>query len=282
MAVAVDSREYRFGFLIASLDDYPADFDAVSLGENFRTALFLPRDDAGWFGRSRYPPRVIVLSEDAIQVRAHPASGEHPIGFRLSELQFIECGRILLQGWLRFVTVRCDVTLAYNTRSRPCVDDFLTEFRAAVTPPPAAETAAEPMRFGELLDLKFSNALRCELAPDECVRIQLFNPAKLTARGWGVVRRETWSAGDLLVATSRRLLWIADRHRGRYQRYGTVTSYAPIRSLRSWRYDRAVETGELVLGFVRGSAWRVPLPVSLERQAAGFLSEFEERWGMAP
>jgi hypothetical protein len=281
MAVAIDSRQYRFGFLIASLDDYPADFDAVSLGENFRIALFLPRDDAGWFGRSRYPPRVVMVSGDAIEVRPHPASREHPIGFRLSELQFIECGHILLQGWLRFVAVRYDVTLAYNTGSSSCIDEFLAELRAAVTPPPAAETAAEPTRFGEPLDLKFTNALRYELAPGECARIQLFNPAKLKAWRWGVVRRETWSAGDLLVLTSRRLLWIADRSLGRHQRYGTVTSYAPIRSLQSWRCGRAGETSELVFRFVRGSEWRVPVPASLEGAAAGFLNEFEQRWGMA-
>lgn len=67
-----DSRHYRFPYLIRSKDDIPADFPKVP--HTFDAGLFLSRDDPDWFGRSAYPPRILVLLENKIQIHTHPSA----------------------------------------------------------------------------------------------------------------------------------------------------------------------------------------------------------------
>jgi len=276
-AAPVDSRQYRLAFTIGSADEWPADFGPPEGTEGFRTALFLPRDDAGWFGRSRYPPRIVTLYTDRINIHAHPASDEPPARLPLSELQFVEDGHILLHGWLRLVGVHRDVTLSYNTRSRRPVDRFWYELRDTFASPAAGQEAAEPVCLGEPLDLKFGRAQRWEVASGEPVRIQLFHPARRTIRRWGIVHRESWTPGDLLLATDRRLLWITDRDRGRHEPYGCVTRYAPTRLIGSASCERTSESVELRFRFQGAGVWRVPLPTVYEGEAKAFLEALESR-----
>lgn len=204
-AASADSRQYRFGFMIASPAEYPADFPVVT-PKGFRAALFLPRDEAGRLGRWSYPPRILTLSRDALEIRAHPTAKERPVRVPMAELQFTESGHILLHGWLRFSGAQTDRTVVYNTRSSPSVDRFMAEFRDLFTPPDPAAIPANPTCSGKPPDLKFRNALLRELAPDERIRIQLFSPATRTRQHWGILRYESWRPGDLLAVTDRRLL----------------------------------------------------------------------------
>ncbi len=233
-----DSRQYRFAFIADSWDQLPADFGVPQASRGFRSALFLPRHDCGWFGRSLYPPRVIFLYPDAIEICAHRSCYEEPTRIPLRELQFVEVGRILLSGWLRFAGERSDRILLYNTVSSRPVDWFLAALREAYVP---AQAAGEYHRapFRGPLDLKFRNACRQELDLGEEMLVQFFHAARRTVRRIGPFKRESWSASDLLGITDRRILWITDRHCGRYQRYGRVTSFAPLASVSgcAWRRE---------------------------------------------
>jgi len=189
----VDSRHYRFGFVANSREELPSDFGVRETCRGFVSALFLPRHDAGWFGRSLYPPRMIILYDDALEIRAHPASGEEPAQIPLRELQFVELGHLLLHGWLRFAGERCDRTLLYNTRSSPSVRRFLEPLRSAF-PAQGPARVCNQASFGQPLDLKFANARRYESIPGEEVRVQFFQPARRTLRRLGPLKRESWSS----------------------------------------------------------------------------------------
>ena len=75
--------------------------------------------------------------------------------------------------------------------------------------------------------LKFRNSVLQEIGPDEQTCSTLFEPPVVHRRRWWrpyAVREP----GDLVVLTTKRLLWITGRYRGRSDKYGTLTSYAPI------------------------------------------------------
>ena len=136
---------------------------------------------------------------------------------------------MLLRGWLGFRGAGFDCTARYNTRGHPSVLRFRRHFRnrwlGAARPSPAEVV------LGDDLDMRFANALADELDPGEAVGTRIFQlPRELRWR-WPLRRRQ-WIPGDLLVVTSRRLLWITDRDRGSRAQYGGIASYAPLRALR--------------------------------------------------
>ncbi len=71
---AIDSRDYIVALELRSPDDWPADFVLPPTLAGFETGLFLPRADPDWFGRSSYPPRVLLLKGSAL---SHHFSPEH-------------------------------------------------------------------------------------------------------------------------------------------------------------------------------------------------------------
>ena len=96
----VDSRQYIFSFAIDSLSGIPADFTEPFDLETVLAGVFLPRDDAGWLGRQKYPARVLLLTEREMVVAAHPSAREPLVRVPLGVIRTVECGRILLLGWI--------------------------------------------------------------------------------------------------------------------------------------------------------------------------------------
>jgi len=269
----VDSREYRFGFVIGTKQHAPEDFPVPEDWEGFRTALFLPRDDAGWFGRSPYPPRMVLLSREALEVRGHPHYKEETTRFKLAELDFVETGHILLLGWLRVVAAQSERLLPYNMRSWAAVERFLAHLREEYAPPAPALGFCDSRMCGEPLDLKFKYARARELAPEERVACQLFSPAVRHVGKWGILRHEFWEPADLVLMTERRIMWISDRHHGRHQRYGTVTRYAPVQSLTGVACPGQGGSFELCIALGSAASWRIPLPAEMEKEAGRFGEE---------
>ena len=124
-APEVDSRRYIFPYLIRSADDLPADFPIPESAVGFQIGLFLPRDNPDWFGRSGYPPRIILLQRDALVLATHPRYDAEAVRLALSDLAFYAAGHFLLIGWLRFVTAEAEIYLPYNTRSERPIGAFL-------------------------------------------------------------------------------------------------------------------------------------------------------------
>jgi hypothetical protein len=271
---AVDSRQYRFGFVANSCEELPADFGVREIRSGFVSALFLPRDDAGWFERSHYPPRMILLHEDALEILSHPASGEKPARIPLCDLQFLELGHILLQGWLRVGGAQWDRNLAYNTCSSASVRRFLASFRNAFLPP-GLRRGTQAVHFGRPLDLKFSNACADELMPDEEVLLQFFQPAQRRLRRFGPIKRESWAPADLLAITDRRVLWITDRRHEHHEPYGTVTRFAPARAVSGYACLPDGAGLSISVSLKIGAPWNVPAPSDQEGEARAFVQAAE-------
>src|SRR5580700_311395 len=222
---AIDSRHYIVAFELRGEDDCPPDFQLPSSLTSFDAGIFLPRDPPDWFGRSLYPPRLLLLNGNALDIVSHPSTGEPPCRWLMEQIFSVESGHMLLKGWLRFTGSGFDYTIRYNTRGFGSVFRFMQRFRNKLLP------GTEPRGDRTIhrsagLDIKFANALEREMDIGETILMQVFQaPKEVTFRSWLIPRRR-WIAGDLLALTSRRLLWITDRERGFYSRYGCIASYA--------------------------------------------------------
>ena len=109
------------------------------------------------------------------------------------------------------------------------------------------------------LDIKFTNALARELDTGEIVVMQIFQPPKELRSGSWLLSRRRSIAGDLLALTGRRLLWITDRERGYYSRFGSIASYAPIDAVVSIGLTSGRGGDMLQVDLNSGSAWQFPM-----------------------
>jgi hypothetical protein len=146
-------------------------------------------------------------------------------------------------------------------------------FRSAETGGPAT------VHLGAGLDIKFANALARELDSAESIVMQVFQPPRaVRSRSWLLPYRR-WIAGDLLALTSRRLLWITDRERGSYSRYGSIASYAPFDAVLRIGLTSGRGGQILQLDLNSGSAWQMPIalenPWEGERVAEDFAAALE-------
>jgi hypothetical protein len=255
---AIDSRRYIVAFELRSKSDCPPDFELPACLAGFDTGLFLPRDDPDWFGRSSYPPRILLLKDGALYIVSHPSAGDALRRCAMDQITSVESGHMLLKGWLRFTGPDFDYTVRYNTRGFPSVFRFMRHFRDKLLRSAQPRGTSE-VHFGAGLDIKFTNALAQELDSGEIVLMRVFQPpGEVRFRSW-LLPRHRWIAGDLLALTARRLLWITDRDRKSYSRYGTIASYAPCDAVLSIGFTTNRGKDILQVGLNGGSAWQVPI-----------------------
>jgi hypothetical protein len=76
----------------------------------------------------------------------------------------------------------------------------------------------------------------------------------------------------LLALTDRRLLWITDRDRGSYSRFGSIASYAPFGAILSIGLTSDRGENMLRVELNSGSAWEVPM-ASASREASQRIAE---------
>ncbi len=220
-----DSRQYRFPYALRSMDDIPADFPALP---DFQCGLFLPRDEPDWLGRSAYPPRLLLVAREQPSNPQRSERIEPTLEIAVDESIAIESGHALLLGWLRFQGKESGPTLQYNTRiSRP-VREFLRELKQKFPALVHFDAAVESAAFGELLDLKFRNALASELDPGENALARFFRAARKETRKGRLLRWKRWSPADLAALTNRRILWITDRYRGSYECMAAFLTMRPF------------------------------------------------------
>lgn len=259
----LDSRQYIFSFPIHSLSDIPPDFTGLpDLGE-LRGGVLLPRADAHWPGRRAYPARVLLLTDHEVVVAGHPSEREPILRMPIRRIQSIECGRILLLGWFVLIWDGGQKCLAYNTTARGPVEACIRTFEEKWLPAERVHESWTHEPFGNPLTLKFDYARSSELLSGEAAVAQFFQPPVCHVRQWLVLRRQDWSAADLLMVTSRRLLWIRDRYQGRYECYGVVSRSAPLSSvIEAGCVDEAPDGAEFKIVFRSGDTWQIPLPES--------------------
>jgi hypothetical protein len=255
---AIDSWQYVVAIELRSIEDCPPDFELPASLAGFDAGLFLPRDDPDWFGRSCYPPRILLLKGNALHIISHPSAGEPPRQWEVERISSVESGHTLLQGWLRFSGPGFDGAVRYNTRGLPPVSRFMQRLRAAL-PRGAQPHRTAAVHFGGGLDIKFANALAGELDSAEAILMRVFQPPEEMRRRKWPLPRGRWSAGDLLALTDRRLLWITDRERESRSRFGSITSYTRLDAVASIRLTSGRSGDRLEVDLNSGSAWQFPM-----------------------
>jgi hypothetical protein len=266
---AIDSRDYIVAFELYSPEDCPPDFHLPPSLACFDAGLFLPRDDPDWLGRSSYAPRLLLLARDRLCVIPHPASRESVCECPMDCISTVEVGHMLLKGWLRLAGEEVSCSVRYNTRGFRAISRFLSRLRERLLYE-SGEGAMPEASLGGDLDIKFGGAFSRELQRGETVGPRLFHPPRVIKKRTLMILRRHHLAGDLLVKTDRRLLWITDRDRGFHSPYGSVVSYAPLRAVKG--IDVAEDGGGGVLSVRLSGAppWRIPVMSGNEAQATEF------------
>ncbi len=265
---SIDSRRYIFSYAIRSRADAPADFPIPASYEGFRMAVFLPRDDPDWFGRSKFPPRIVVLGADSIVALTHPGCDGERTRIPLTDLVSHEAGHILLIGWVRFLGAVSEILLPFNTRSDGPIAELL-DLLARMHMPNEPDGAGETASFGQPLDIKFRNHLRAELREGERARAQWFSAPVEVSRRWGPFRVRSTIPGNLVAVTSSRVLWITDEWQGHYERYGSVLRTGPLRLVESVRCQSSRDGSALIVQLRGVAPWRIPVrPDQLEAAQA--------------
>jgi len=256
----VDSRSYVFSYLIRSPDDLPADFPIPDSARSFQLGVFLPRDNPDWFGRSRYPPRILLLHDGSLSVLTHPRYYAEPRRIVLSDIAFYEVGHFMLIGWLRLGIAGLEfVHLPYNTRSEQPLIEFLDSVMNAYCGHGAKVCERGIAEFGPPLDIKFKNQLTATVRQHETLSARWFSPPSKRLRRWGPFRVRSEVGGDLVAITNTRIIWIRDRWNDWYERYGSIMSTAPLRGVESVRCRRIGENRDLTITLLSGVSWHIPL-----------------------
>lgn len=196
--------------------------------------------------------------------------------FPLDRISSVESGHMRLRGWLRFCGQESAGSVRYNTRGLRAVNRFLHRLckallnRAYLSPAPA-------MCLGSELDIKFGNVLNGELLRGETALIQFFQPPELRKRRRWLLPRWTHFAGDLLVVTDRRLLWITDCERGFYSAYGSIASYAPFHAVRNILFVDSGAAPLVEIQLAGGQRWQIPITREYVRNARDLVDLFHVR-----
>jgi hypothetical protein len=274
--MSTDSREYRFAFEIQSLSEIPADFAIPQSPGTFQSGVFLPRDDPDWFGRRSYPARVLLLDEQFLTIAAHPSACEQITTIRLRDLDVVESGHVLLIGWLRLFWTGRDRRIAYNTRTKCPVDNFLKELQRAWF---AGEQHphAEPARsFGPNLDVKFNNAMRFELGKREAPAINFFQPPIEHRKNYLLLSRVRTTPGNFVAVAGARLVWITDSFDRTYERYGVIARSAKLSSVKPAYLQNGDADSELTVRFRSGLKWSLPIAQELRDECRAFSERLRE------
>ncbi|HZT32534.1 MAG TPA: hypothetical protein VFA33_21775 [Bryobacteraceae bacterium] len=264
----MDSRNYIVAFDLQSAADCPRDFRLPHAAASFDAGIFLPRDDPDWFGRSAYPPRVLLLGASAFWAIAHPRANEIPRHCEIERISSVASGHMLLKGWLDFRGAGFPSTIPYNTRGLPAVLRFMRRFRSRWLG--AAEQADAPQAaLGDELDTRFANALADELDPGESVAARFFQRPRGFRRRWPL-QGTRWTPGNLLVNTGSRLIWVTDRYRGSRLQYGRIASYAPLRTVQDLRVAPHENEWHVQVDVAGEVSWLIPVAGERRREAEQF------------
>ena len=262
-----DSRDYIIPFSILRKSDLPSDFTLPPEVPREFTGIFLPQERASFAARSP-TPYVILLADDTIRILTQ-RSTEHTT-ISLARLQVLECGRILLRGWIGLQWEGGSQTVRYNRRSAPTVERFLSKLKASWLKRGGLSAHPHSQTFGPEPTLKFYHTVSTEIFADEAPLLQFFQPPACTTRRRFGLRREVRKAGDLLMLSDRRLLWITDRRQTTPEQYGTVAQSTVVGMLKEVRVNESQSGPAMEIGLRSGTVWRVPVAEAWQDAAKAF------------
>ena len=268
----IDSRRYAFIFPVRGREHLPADFPVSVNFERVVSGVFLPQEQCDWFQKPRYPARILLLVADELVAVPHPASGEQEVRIALRDVLAIESTRILLDGRLTVYTSEGVHTWRYNTRDERHVDEFLFQLRREIMAEERRSTrSSKASTFGEALDMKFAAAESRELDPDEQLLARIFVAPRLAVQKNWVFKTESWTPGEYLALTSRRVLWITDQCNDFRSQCGSTASYAALHYLSGIRVTHHEQQCGLSVSLCGRLHWQVTLGRGFEDEAEVFV-----------
>jgi hypothetical protein len=251
---SVDSRCFASVFPLSNASDLPRDFELAEDLARFSFGVFLPLFETAP-ARPPHPPTAILLYPCQVVIAAR---GARPRIIPLSNLQYVEYGHFLLQGWIGFITNGRMNRFPFNTVKRHAIDELMRRLTTTWAP----ENYSLPASHGAPavdLDLKFRYAEADARGPRETILTRIFSRTRVSSSQVLDGRPPHRNAGDYLAITSRRLLWITERNRGCYEPHGSILRFAPLKNLTDIFVHCSGRNSGLFCRLKGGTLWYIPL-----------------------
>ncbi len=223
------------------------------------------------------PVQALLLFKSFIAlVRSEPFSDVQRIPLRTVE--FIESGTLIGERWFSLVTSDSTYRFQYAIRDEAGVQMFLYDLRHRLMTARVGLGLAQGISCGAPLELKFACAEADELDPEESLLIRFFSPhVRTVERHHWFCRRDLWLAADYLGLTTRRLLWLSDRHKGQTATGGVVARYCPLGGSARIKVESEMGDWEIRVCFACASTWRIPVANGLMKSVCRFIEVFRAR-----
>lgn len=269
---SADSRQYAAAFPLGNAGDLPRDFQLAGDVLKFSFGVFLPLFETEP-GRPPHPPTAILLHQTHLVIAA---LGARPRIIPLRNLQYIEYGHFLLQGWIGLLTNGRMSRFPFNTIKSDAVEELMRRLTTAwapesllCSPTPDSVPAAD-------LDPKFRYAEAAALGPEEQILTRFFSRTRMSPLRILDGRPPHRNAGDYLALTSRRLVWITERNRGCYEPYGSILRFSPLRNLTDIFVHCSGRNCGLFCRLKAGTLWYVPLESQAIDQGFAFTNHADQ------
>jgi hypothetical protein len=268
----LDSRVYAFPYSFGALRDAPSDFELASeFASALVEGLFLPpcnlQETRGEFD----PAKVVLLTPDTLWILAHPTAETSGIRLPLTDLEQLECGRVLLLGWIGLRATEGESILRYNRRSSGAVEGFLATLRARWL---GAETGLAQPAFrpcGPEPSKKLQYVAATELATSgELLLVRLYSPRKADAR-WRRSGTRPSRGASLLMVTNRRLLQITEQRERVFEPYGTYSRSVRLGRVRDVLFERMDDSRRIRAILATGDVWDTMVDPDCDADAGRFL-----------
>jgi hypothetical protein len=258
----------EFPLLVTKPDDLRDPFRAVysaALGSgSCRLSLFAPRLTTLSKSKGRLATAHLLMIFDGRVLLAIKAenTGVKTLDIPFTNLVCVEVGQVLLYSWLKLVFGRdtcARIEIPFNAVG---IQEFVTAVRIIQHSLNAIQRADNDVRGVPLdLPLKFQNALRRWLEPDEALIGHVFQPELSASRLGMFGRYKLQLAPPLLVAlTDRQMLLITEEpasREGHLARYSWVFVYCPLSRIGSFTVlpqHEETELAEVRLTLINESA----------------------------
>ena len=224
-----DSRQYRFGFQIRDASDFPKDFPLPIPPGGWLSAIFIPGDTEALWNTPEYPPRIYILTRDALMIYAHPATKTKPFVAPLEQLIEVGTKKALLYGLLELSAGGDVQGFRYNTLHQKHLSNFLCAMRAMWLPRHATGLAVLSLSTpSQGMTFRCWYALKAELDSGEALLGVCCRPAiHRKKKGWFNSPPDALPAVAMAV-TDRRLISVLTGVAETDEPYGITVRCAPI------------------------------------------------------
>jgi hypothetical protein len=264
-------------YLMRQVSDLPGWCQVSNSNEPFTIAIYFPSITAGTMRHETAGRQALLLFKSYIAL-ARLGSVPDLRWIPLGSVEFVESGSLISERWFSIATSDSTYRFQYRICDEACVQMFLYDLRRRLMTGGAAPGLAQGITCGSPLELKFACAETDELDPEEPVLIRFFSPhVRTVERHKWFWQRDVWLPADYLALTTRRLLWLSDRHNGQTATGGVIARYCPLGASTRIKMEREKDRWEARVWFASASTWRIPVADGLMKPICRFMEVFKAR-----